>query len=125
MREGYRTYRTKRPTKGFAFGMCDLIREVWGSYLKDHAAVKRRMVEWMGGSCESCGYDRCLAALDFHHRNPEDKKFNLATAPRRKWEEVIKELTKCVLLCSNCHREYHAGALVLPKDSEELGFGFR
>ncbi|WNL63194.1 hypothetical protein [Citrobacter phage Tr1] len=30
-----------------------------------------------------------------------------------KKEKLIAEIKKCVLLCSNCHREVHAGLLVL------------
>ena len=62
-------------------------------------------------SCLVCGYDRCFAALDFHHRDPAEKEYNIAamllgSSAKGKLE---KELKKCVVLCSNCHREYHAG----------------
>lgn len=64
----------------------------------------------MGGECQRCGYDSCLAVLDFHHVNSQEKDglvSNLAT--RRKWAEAEDEADKCVLLCGNCHREYEHG----------------
>lgn len=36
---------------------------------------KYEIVQMRGGKCERCGYNKNLAALDFHHRNPDTKKF--------------------------------------------------
>ena len=60
--------------------------------------------------CAICGYDKCDAALEFHHVNQEDKKFCL-TARNVGYSEILvaEELNKCILLCSNCHREIHNG----------------
>lgn len=58
--------------------------------------------------CAICGYDKCNAALDFHHVNPEDKKFNIVIS-RTTRSDLADELNKCILLCSNCHREIHNG----------------
>lgn len=65
-----------------------------------------------GGKCITCGYDRCQAALDFHHIDPTQKEFGISKdGITRSWEKIQKELDKCVLVCSNCHREIHAGIL--------------
>lgn len=74
---------------------------------------KRRMaalIEAKGGKCERCGYNRCSAALEFHHRDPSQKRFALSL-PRMtaKWESILLEALKCDLLCANCHREEHHG----------------
>ena len=69
--------------------------------------IKRKAVEYLGGSCMMCGYNRCIASLDFHHRNPEEKDFRLSDGKPRKWDTVQKELDKCDLLCKNCHCEVH------------------
>ena len=75
-------------------------------------ALKKKAVEYKGGKCQECGYDRCLAALEFHHLDPEHKDFNLAAVSRTKWnEKTQQELDKCACLCANCHRETHAGLL--------------
>lgn len=59
------------------------------------------------GCCQRCGYDRCLAALDWHHVDPATKRFrDLRGRPDH---VVDEELAKCVLVCANCHRELHAG----------------
>lgn len=72
---------------------------------------KRKMdlVLLRGGSCESCGYSKNLSALEFHHIIPSNKKFmlNNSCLSNRTYEECLKEAEKCLLLCSNCHREHH------------------
>lgn len=58
--------------------------------------------------CAICGYSKCDAALEFHHTNPEDKKFQV-TARTTGYKKIVEELNKCILLCANCHREIHWG----------------
>lgn len=72
--------------------------------------LKLKAVEYKGGKCERCSYDRCVAAMDFHHREQADKDFAIsAKGVTRSFEKMKIELDKCILLCSNCHREKHAG----------------
>jgi DNA replicative helicase MCM subunit Mcm2 (Cdc46/Mcm family) len=74
--------------------------------------LRERAVQYKGGKCIHCGYFRCQAALDFHHIDPTQKEFGISMdGITRSWERVQKELDKCVLVCSNCHREIHAGLL--------------
>lgn len=69
---------------------------------------KAKCVEYKGGKCEICGYDKCQSALEFHHRDPNEKEFQLSKAKSWSFEErVTKELDKCQILCSNCHKELH------------------
>lgn len=76
--------------------------------LEDTRRFKKHCVEYKGGSCEICGYNRCLAALEFHHRDPAKKKFGLGSQNiKRLTAEILKELDKCDLLCANCHAEEH------------------
>ena len=70
--------------------------------------IKERAVDYKGGSCEKCGYSKCLKALVFHHVDPATKLFSVGGNQTRGWLEVKKELDKCMLLCSNCHTEVHA-----------------
>lgn len=60
--------------------------------------------------CEKCGYNKSPAALDFHHIDPNTKLFsiNQVGCVGKSKEEINKEINKCVVWCSNCHREYHA-----------------
>lgn len=80
-------------------------------------AVKSR-----GGKCERCGYDKNLAALDFHHRDPKTKSFKLdmRSFSNLNLETIEEELNKCDLLCANCHREEHHPDLVIKNLSSRL-----
>ncbi len=81
---------------------------------KRRRAIKQMAVQYKGGKCEICGYNKCAAAMDFHHRNPSLKKFSLSIRGLSRSLEAIKdELDKCALLCANCHREFHAGVASL------------
>jgi hypothetical protein len=72
--------------------------------------AKRRLVAEAGGRCQLCGYDRCMAALEFHHLDPNHKSFALSVkGVTRSLEELRREAAKCALLCSNCHAEVEAG----------------
>lgn len=74
-----------------------------------HRELKSRLVGLLGGKCVRCGYKNCLAALEFHHRDPKTKSFSLGSVScNTPWEKLVKEAAKCILLCANCHREHHA-----------------
>ena len=58
--------------------------------------------------CTICGYNLHAAALDFHHRNPDEKKFNISNnLSSRNWDSILAEVEKCDILCANCHRIEH------------------
>lgn len=68
--------------------------------------------------CSKCGYKKHWSALQLHHNDPEQKKFNMGPFLRQKSTlERIEELDKCILLCANCHWEFHNN---LDKDIEIL-----
>ena len=62
-----------------------------------------------GMKCEKCGYDKNVSALEFHHIDPSQKSFSLDARNLSNFsiEKLIDESKKCMLLCSNCHRELH------------------
>ena len=70
--------------------------------------TKKKAVDYKGGKCVRCGYDKHLAALEFHHTNPDEKDFNFGDIKNKKWDTIKDELDKCILLCSNCHRIEHS-----------------
>ncbi len=61
--------------------------------------------------CSICGYDKNPAALEFHH--PEDNKdTEIAKLAAKSWSIPLKnkidnEISKCIIVCANCHREIH------------------
>jgi Helix-turn-helix domain/Homeodomain-like domain len=72
--------------------------------------TKAKLVREAGGQCRLCGYDRCQAALEFHHLDPTAKSFGLSLrGVTRSINELRQEAAKCVLLCANCHAEVEAG----------------
>lgn len=76
-------------------------------------SLKQRMVEFAGGECLICSYDGYIGALEFHHIKPSTKSFEINSRTTQPWELILLEIEKCVLLCSNCHKEVHAGVALL------------
>jgi hypothetical protein len=70
--------------------------------------IKRECVNYKGGSCEHCGYNTYIGALEFHHTDSTTKEFNISRLGNRAFgPKHINELDKCICLCSNCHRIEH------------------
>jgi 5-methylcytosine-specific restriction endonuclease McrA len=92
-------------------------------YLRQAVSKRRKKLrelarQYKGGECIICGYKQCQDALEFHHLNPKGKDFGLSSRGlTRSWEKIKKEIDKCILICSNCHREVHAGVTQLPKET--------
>lgn len=73
---------------------------------------KRKCVEYKGGKCQICGYNKCNGALEFHHISSSLKEFQVSKNGLKKFDDSIKcEIDKCMILCSNCHKELHWGFL--------------
>lgn len=70
---------------------------------------KWQLIVAAGGRCTRCGYRKNLAALTWHHIDPAGKSFNLdvRALSNRSHAEIEAEVTKCILLCANCHAETH------------------
>lgn len=78
-----------------------------------HQKAKQTLVDLLGGECRCCGYKKSLRALEFHHIDPTKKEIRISSTG--KWEKLIKEIEKCVLVCSNCHKEIHDDLTKCPK----------
>jgi len=75
---------------------------------KRRRVIRQRIVEYKGGRCVICGYDKCSAALELHHRKSSEKTFAISgQGLTRAWDKVRVEADKCELICANCHREVH------------------
>ena len=95
--------------KGYSKTICNTCRVTVA-----RTKSKQKAVDYKGGKCEVCGYDKCLSALSFHHRDPATKEFTIgAKGSSIAWPRLQKELDKCALLCHNCHSEVHAGLTTL------------
>lgn len=85
---------------------------------KRRRRLKEMAMEIKGGKCQICGYNRCVAALSFHHIDEKTKSFSLSTRGlTRSWAKIEAEVDKCILVCENCHREIHSGLIKLPVKS--------
>lgn len=100
------------------------------TYYRRHATRKaqtRKDVSWrkvdlfevlgIPAACSRCGYDKCIGALDFHHRDPETKLGNVMGMPK---DKRVDEARKCDVLCKNCHAEHHANTTSVGAPLREL-----
>ena len=123
-----------RNTSDKEFGISDIMGHAWSKIKKEldkcdllcqnchrelHYYLEKKedrrydkflYLEYSGSSCcLKCGYNKCPAALTFHHRDPNEKEFNIGGLNERiktlsDLDDTIKEeLDKCDLLCANCH----------------------
>jgi 5-methylcytosine-specific restriction endonuclease McrA len=80
--------------------------------LKRHAVYKRKktakfaeyLIEIKNKPCKDCGKIFPHPAMEFDHLPGVDKKFKIGQAGTRSKDAIKKELEKCELVCSNCHR---------------------
>ena len=71
---------------------------------------KANLMKVLGNKCCLCGYDLLPDALEFHHINPQDKKYAIASnGTCHDLEKDLAEVKKCILICANCHRAVHKG----------------
>lgn len=71
---------------------------------------KQNLVQVCGASCNICGYNRSISALEFHHIDPSVKEYSISkTGTCHDIEKDLVEVKKCLLVCANCHREIHDG----------------
>lgn len=68
---------------------------------------KIALIEYKGGKCEQCGYDKPIPSVyHFHHIDPAKKDFAIASTTKS-IQTLKAEVDKCKLLCANCHFEVH------------------
>src|SRR5437870_4691971 len=82
--------------------------------LAENNKRRRELSKWLRGykktlCCLDCGCAdyRCLA---FHHNEAAEKELNVADMVRRVHSRahILREIAKCIVLCSNCHQIRHA-----------------
>ena len=64
--------------------------------------------DFLSKGCCKCGESNTWC-LDAHHINPEEKDMNISILRKtlHSLDRIKAELDKCIVLCSNCHREFH------------------
>jgi hypothetical protein len=104
---------------------CQCFPEKASKYQKQRRKnFKLELISTRGSKCEICGYNKSLSALDFHHVDKSKKRFSISNGyyHSKAKEEILKEVLKCVLLCSNCHHEVHDGIVSIEKLVSVGGF---
>lgn len=82
-------------------------KRIYKRKMKRRKMLKEEGVKILGGKCKNCGYNKCFAALEFHH-NKGNKEGNIQSyIHKESRQKLLKEVKKCILLCANCHRETH------------------
>ncbi len=72
---------------------------------RKRARIRKEIDGLKVGGCSICGYSKCLTALCFHHvGGGKDKEISKIQSSLNM---AIKEMNKCILVCSNCHAEIH------------------
>jgi hypothetical protein len=78
-------------------------------YKKCYKRKRKLVVDYkLKRGCQKCGYKKCAGALEFHHKNKNDKEKRVSkmiTSCTK--EKILTEIKKCIVLCANCHREIH------------------
>ena len=62
--------------------------------------------------CKYCN-EKTPCCLDLHHLDPKKKDSNVSQMKghARNIPTIKKEIEKCIVVCSNCHRKLHAGII--------------
>lgn len=89
--------------------------EILKNYYKERGMDKKRKVDTYKTPCAKCGESR-LYVIDFHHIDPSTKSFTIGDLYRGNDKKIAAEVSKCVCLCSNCHREFHYLYGIVPQD---------
>jgi hypothetical protein len=106
--------------------ICKECRKVWWDnhykenknyYVRKAVGQKKQVQEWFKAyksnlKCEVCGEDE-TCCLDFHHIDPSQKDILVSRAIVYTVKRLQKEIAKCKVLCSNCHRKVHANIITL------------
>lgn len=104
-------FRYFKPRKNYKAGFVNTLCKICEKHQSNEyhkcykKIIKRKLVEYMGGCCKICGFNKYISALEFHHLNPEHKEFTISKY--YSIEKAKKELSKCIMVCCNCHRGLH------------------
>jgi len=82
-------------------------KKVYERKMKRRKRLKEEALKMLGGKCKICGYNKCRAAMEFHHPKGTKEGGIHSFLKNESRQKLLKEAKKCILLCANCHREVH------------------
>lgn len=91
---------------GFSSWCLDCLK---GRASEERVKLKMEAIEMLGGACQVCGSVLPHYCYDFHHPDQQKKAVNPSKLLGGSREKALREIKKCILVCSNCHRHIHYG----------------
>lgn len=82
----------------------DCHKEIMKTSYEEKINKVNKLKEEIG--CLKCRETRYYI-LEFHHNDPNEKDYSISNRVRASFETIQKEISKCSVLCCNCHREFH------------------
>lgn len=101
-----RTCNQKKSREYYSKNKEKQIQQIYASRKRRKSIIVRKLHAYLKENpCTNCGFDK-VAALDFDHLDEQEKEMNISLmiADGYSWENILKEIKKCQVLCSNCHR---------------------
>lgn len=98
--------------KGHKHEVMSLCKECFNQLCVDRwIERKKKYVRLLGGECEHCHIkltESNYSIFDFHHTDPNTKEYSWSKLRLFSDNRILEELSKCQLLCANCHRLVHS-----------------
>lgn len=94
------------------YGVMSLCKECFNKFCKERWKQRKiKYIKQLGGKCQSCGLeltDTNYSVFDFHHTDPQEKEYVWTKLRLFSDSRIQEELSKCTILCANCHRLTHS-----------------
>lgn len=93
-----------------------------GKHREWNKVARRKLVDWFTEykktlACVLCG-EKEPACLDFHHLRDKDREVAVMVKNGAGKQAILDEISKCIIVCANCHRKIHAGIVDLPRGKD-------
>lgn len=69
-----------------------------------------KLIDFKSKGCLICD-EKDVCCLDFHHLSDKENEISNMAGTGVSWNAILKEISKCILVCANCHRKIHAGKI--------------
>lgn len=98
---------------GHKYNVMSMCKKCFNQFCAERWRNKKiKYIKLLGSECQNCGIkltDTNFSIFDFHHIHPEEKEYTWSKLRLFSDSRIEQELSKCKLLCSNCHRLVHYG----------------
>lgn len=109
LKDNDKFYKNKITPSGLS-GYC---KECTHALERKNIELVKEWLQILKTQCSKCNESRWWC-LDFHHTDPDIKTIDIAryavsgtSSVETKKKRILKELETCIILCSNCHRDFH------------------